>query len=272
MEPRVVGSSEAWSWVEKGSLLFGLQPLTWIVLVLIWVLAVSVPRYLVPFLGLEPALLLGFISLLIGPGLYGGAVYGASELDQGRRLRLRHLFRGFTGRGTILSLLILGLITIGIYILLLTIAIVLVVGPTYALTGWLPQTLFDISKGVMVAAVLVGSVFFAMALMTSIYAAPLVIFTRVKAFAALKSSFTVCVENWVPMLVFGLIVLVCALAVFILLLFVGYAASKVVLSFKSIGFLFIPFMGFVSFALASPLIAVTCCAIYASYKSVYERG
>jgi hypothetical protein len=110
---RAVPAGHGWNWIADGFDLFRRQPGAWIAIVIIAAL-IFIGLALIPVLG-------SLAGMVLSPVFAAGFVVACREEDEGRELRISHLFAGFRERfGTLVSI---GLIYLGI-----TVAIALVVG------------------------------------------------------------------------------------------------------------------------------------------------
>ncbi len=193
-----VDAGRGMAWIGHGWEIFKVAPGPWIGLAVVYFVLVIVVNF-VPFLG--PLAL----NLLM-PVLIGGIMLGCKSLDDGGELSVSHLFAGFSNNFG--NLVLVGLIYLGGFVAIMLIAFLLgtVVGVGAAFTG--------AGKMSFVPALLVGLVALlaliplAMALW---FAPALVIFHGVAPFEAMKTSFFTCLKNFVPFLLYGIVVFVLAI-------------------------------------------------------------
>lgn len=235
MEIRSVEAGMGWQWIADGFTLFRKNPLIWIVLCII-LLLFAVAMAAIPMLG-------QFVFTLLSPVLLAGLMTGCKALEQGEELEIAHLFAGFQKNPT-------PLITIGgVYLVgqVLIIGVAMLIGGSVMLDLLMGGKEFD--RALLMS--MMGSIMFAMLvamalsipLMMATWFAPLlVIFDDMPALAAMRLSFFACLKNFMPFLVYGIMLLVLAVV----------AA--------------IPFgLGFLV------LVPTLFASIYASYKNIFAR-
>ncbi|MEZ5585193.1 MAG: BPSS1780 family membrane protein [Candidatus Competibacteraceae bacterium] len=233
-----VDAGQGWNWIVEGWRLFIKAPGMWIVMLLIY-LGINIVLSFIPLVG-------ALATTLIAPALVGGMLYGAASLDRGEDLAIPHLFRAFQDQERLGPMLTLGALLLACYIVVgLIVAGVLFGGMIGggALSGNLSEEqLVGLALGaglIFALIVLVVSLLIAMALF---YAIPLVMLGGQSPWSAVQSSFSACLTNWLPLLVFGLVYLVLA-----------------ILAVIPIG------LGFLV------LMPVTFAAIYVSYRDVFPE-
>jgi len=234
MNIKKVNADAALGWLGEGWRLFKLNPGMWIALILVYLVIIVVLSF-IPFLG-------ALILALVTPALSTGLVHAARELDQGRDLAIEQLFAGLKEPKQRTPLLTLGAIYIGAGIVMLLVMFLLGGG---ALIGGMIAG-GEAAAGVaaaggaslMIVIALMLAVLIAMAF---VYAGPLVMFKSMPPVDSIKSSFNACVQNIVPLIVFGVILVV-----------LSFIAS-------------IPFL--LGWLVLGP---VAVGAIYASYKAILE--
>lgn len=230
-------AGSGWTWIVEGWRLFMKAPGTWIAIAVI---------ALVIFIGFA---LLGRISPLLGniassllaPVFAGGLMLGSRALDEGGELELGHLFAGFRTRFG-------NLIVVGAIYLALVLAIGLVVA---VITG---ASLFAMFGGgaaqnpaaaggavlTLVLAMLIGLALFVPVAMLIWFAPALVVLNQVAPVEALKQSWSGCVRNLVPFLIYGIVLFVLAIV----------ASLPILLGWLALG-------------------PVTITSIYTSYRDIY---
>ena len=235
-------AGRGWGWIVEGWQLFIKAPGVWIVILLIY-LAISVVLSLIPLVGM-----IG--HTLLNPVLAGGMLYGAAAQTRGETLEIAHLFQGFRDQERMGPLVMLGLFSVGGYILMFVVFMIFVGGsvatgialdstganvPNQAMGG----ILAGVGLIVMLIVITIG-ILIAMALF---YGVPLVMLGRQNAWEAVQASIAACWINWLPLLVLGLIYLV-----------------LVAVAIIPLGF---------GLLILGP---VTVGAIYASYQEVFEEA
>lgn len=202
-EGRVVGAGRGWDWIVEAFALFRRQPGMWIlIMVLAGILFVAIS--VIPLLG-------SLASTLLFPIFGAGLMLGCKALDQGGTLELAHLFAGFQHRTG-------DLVMVGVFnlvcgaIIALAAAAVIGGGVFMAIMhGGMTGAGISIASTLM-ALLLVAAL--ALPLSMAIWFAPaLIVLNELAPVAALKTSFSVCLKNWLPFLVYGVVLLIlCLLA------------------------------------------------------------
>lgn len=199
---RAVPAGHGWNWIAEGFDLFRRQPGAWIAIVVIAAL-IFIGLALVPVIG-------SLAGMVLAPVFAGGIVIACREQDQGRELKISHLFAGFRERfGALVSI---GFIYLGI-----TIAIALVVG---LLTGAGMWTL--LGSGANPAAVAGAGLTILLAFLVMLalllpvfmamwFAPALVVFHEQGPGEAMKASFIACLRNILPFLLYSAILFLLAI-------------------------------------------------------------
>jgi hypothetical protein len=198
---RGVAAGRGWDWIAAGWELFKKQAGMWIALVLV-AFVIFVVLAFIPFLG--------SIALTVLTPVFGaGIVIGCRAIEEGRELEISHLFAGFKEK-------LAPLATVGAIYLGATIAIVLVV---ILVAG---VSVFSVFRGggsepsfvALLTGLLAALVVLALMLpvvMAVWFAPPLIVFHDKGAVDAMQESFTGCLRNIVPFLVYGVVMLALAL-------------------------------------------------------------
>jgi len=191
-------------WITEGFALFRLNPLIWIVNLLIF-LAIATLLSLVPVVG-------AIASMLAQPVLVGGMLLGCQALERGQALRIEHLFDGF--RQNTQPLLMVGLFS-GVAYLLVGLLVFMVVGGALGLSvlGGLADQPALAMGGAMLGYVLSGLIGLALSVpiaMATWFAPALVVFGNRQALDAMQASFSACLRNMLPFLLYGVVALVLA--------------------------------------------------------------
>ena len=226
---RAVAAGNAFEWLKQGWAQFVAFPGAWIALTVV---------LLVIVLGLSIVAGVGVLAAhLLTPLLVAGMLLACEKVSRGESPAIADLFAGLREKSS--ALLMLGILYMAA--MLLIVAIVFVVGGT-SLSGLAMGS----SLGVGLA---FGGIFFALLLSLALsvplvmaiwFAPALVVFNHMTPRDALKASFTACLKNTLPFLVYGLLVLVLML----------FAALPV-------------FLGFLV------LLPVIAGSLYASYRDIF---
>lgn len=193
-------AASGWTWIVDAWTLFTRAPLPWILITIVFLVLTAVLNVL----GVIGAV----ASTVLGPVFTGGVMLGCRRLHEGGKLQVGDLFGGFrTGFGPLAA--------IGAISMLVAAAILLAAG---FLTGanlfaLMSETDPDVLRAAGVGILL--TVLIAMALMLPLamalwFAPPLVVLQNRGIGEALAQSFSACLTNVLPFLVYGLILLVLA--------------------------------------------------------------
>ena len=237
-----VDAGRGWGWIVEGWGLFVKAPGVWIVILLIY-LALSVVLSLIPFVGM-------IAHALLSPVLVGGMLYGSAMQARGEELEIGHLFQGFRDQARMGPLVMLGLISVAGYVLMALVFVVflgggMMMGAMMDSTGAgvPPEAMSGLFVGAGLVALLIVLLIGLGVAMALFYGIPLVMLAGQNAWPAVQASVAACWINMLPLLIFGLIYLVLAVV------------AAIPLGF---GFLV--------------LLPVTVCAVYASYREVFEEA
>lgn len=237
MQVQTVEAGKGLAWFGAGWQIFMRNPGMWVVGVIL-LLVMAAVLHLVPVLG-------PLLFTLLLPGLVGGMLHAARELAEGREMDISQFFIAFRENDMRNATLVLGAVLIGANILFMFLALVLA-GGGMGMVGMMHggnEHLLAAGFGIgMLLALLLMMVVGTLLTMALLYAVPLVMFAAAKPAAAMKSSFTACLVNILPLLLFSVVYLVLALV----------AALPL-----GLGFLI--------------LLPVTFGAIYASYRDIYVQ-
>ena len=187
-------ASHGWNWIAEGWELFKRQPGMWIGIVLI-AFVIFVGAAMIPIVG-------GLATTLFGPVFAAGIMIGCKALDTGGELELGHLFAGFKERtGTLVA--VGALYLAAVVVVMLVVGLMMGVGFT-AMMGGDPQAMA--AMGVtMLLAMLIMFALLLPAVMAIWLAAPLVVFHDHGAVDAMKGSFSGCLKNILPFLVYSIV-------------------------------------------------------------------
>ena len=202
---RGLEAGAGWQWIVEGWNLFLRAPLMWIVaLIIIFVIAAAVS--LVPIIG-------QIVFQLIQGVIAGGLMVACRALEKGGEFELEHLFAGFSKR--FVPLLLVGVIVLVGWIVIFLVFLAFVgVGLLGAFMTGDPELAIS-SGAVSLGSIMLGTLVM-LALMVPLLAAywfapALVMMHDVKPMAAMKASFFACFKNFVPFLVYGLVMGVAAI-------------------------------------------------------------
>jgi len=199
---RGVAAGRGWDWIAAGWELFKKQAGMWIALTLV-ALVIFVVLAFIPFLG-------SIASIVLTPVFGAGIVIGCRAIEEGRALEIGHLFAGFKEK-------LAPLATVGAIYLGAAIVIALVVGLATGasifamMSGHAPEVATPAAALTVVLALLIMLALLLPVMMAIWFAPPLVVFHGKGAVEAMQESFTGCLRNIVPFLVYGLVMLALSL-------------------------------------------------------------
>jgi hypothetical protein len=197
---RNMPAGNGWKWIVDGWTLFTRAPGMWIGITVIYLL-ISFAVACIPVLGTLASPVLNVIFT-------AGLLLGCRALDEGGELKVEHLFAGFQGR--LGSLIAAGLLYLAA-ILVVTLATGLAVGfKLYNIVSAGPVEAEQILDVVLLGAlaVLIWLALILPAVMAVWFAPALIVFRHLGAVQAMKASFVGCLRNFVPFLVYGLVLLI----------------------------------------------------------------
>lgn len=246
MVVRVVEAGRGWRWIVEGFALFRRSPLMWVVLVLVFFIALKL---------LMRISLLGLVAILLLPIFLVGMMEGCKALERDEKFQVGHLLIGF--RINVTPLITLG----GISLVgnLLIAMIIMAIGGDAMMTMMKyagqttipPEAVQSVQQAMSEATLAAGAgAILSLPLMMALWFAPLLVyFNGMKPPQAMLYSFWACWKNTLPFLVYGLI----ALAALMVVMPVAVASGQVDLSLWILAPVLIP-------------------SIYASYKDIFSAG
>jgi hypothetical protein len=199
-EGRGVPAGNGWRWIADAWTFMGDQRWTFIgVIILYWLLVVAVS--LVPGLG-------GLAVTLFAPVISGGIMLGCEAVRRGERIEVGHLFAGFQRHFG--KLVAVGAISLGLFVLV-GLVVLAIVGFSFAgtfLSGAQPDPGQLAGMGLtLLLAILVAMAISIPVYMLLWFAAPLIVIADLDVGTALTTSFSACLKNIVPFLVWGVMAL-----------------------------------------------------------------
>ena len=205
---RTVPAGQGVAWVGQGWKMFLQAPLMWVVNIVIFVVILTVIS-LVPFIG-------ALASYALNGLLCGGLMLGAHKLYGGQPLEAVDVFSGFKGP-IAKPLLIVGLfyMVAWLVIIITTAALFIVVlgvsGGIGAVMSGDSGALMGLMAGAGLGAIVVLLIVMALSIpifMAFWFAPALVALGGMAPAKALGASFTACLKNFIPFLLYGLVFLV----------------------------------------------------------------
>lgn len=197
LESRQVPAGNGWAWIVSGFNLFKANPVMWIVILLIY-LAIIIPISFIPIIG-------SIATTLLAPVFAAGMMWGCKALVLKQDLEINHLFEGF--KKNTAQLISVG----GVYMLSLLVIMVMVVLTLDKGTIELLMKGQEVSQeqaSIMMLPMLIAMLFILPVLMAYWYAPVLVGLHNLTVMEAMKLSFTACLKNMLPFLLYGLIFMV----------------------------------------------------------------
>lgn len=233
MEMRTVAAGRGWEWLVEGFRIFRKQPLTWIalvaVMIVIWIASMMIP-------------MIGPLAIsLLSPVFFAGLMLACRSTDQDAESEFSQLFAPFKTHAS-------PLVTVGgIYLVgnIITVGIVFAVAGGAALPALMGKTGGDIEtlraavRSLMLG-LTVGMLVFLPVLMAVWFAPLLIVFHNTSPVAAMQTSFTACWRNTLPLLIYGIAIIVLWIIATIPLM-----------------------LGLIV------LLPVLACSVYASYKDIF---
>jgi len=196
--PQALPAGRGVEWFKQGWALFALNPGLWIGIYIVFMGIILVTAF-IPIVG-------SIAQSVMYPLFGAGLAAGCDALRRGQPLEFNHLFAGFSRNSG--QLLLVG----AIYLVGIIIVLVIAFVPTIGLIGGMafmgagdPDALI----GAIGMPLLIGMLIYMallMPLLMCIWFAPaLVILDDMQAVDAIKASFTGCLRNLVPFLIYGLV-------------------------------------------------------------------
>jgi uncharacterized membrane protein/ribosomal protein L32 len=195
--PHGVSAGNGFKWIGKGWWHFTQSPISWIAVLIVWLVLTFVVS-LIPFLG---ALAVNILT----PVLIAGLMIGCSEQDHGEDFTVSHLFSGFANNGG-------QAIMVGVFYLIFM--ILFVVGFVALMFGNIGEiaaqqanpeamAMMVMSPSFLIA-ILVASLLFIPVMMAYLFAPALVALDDMSAWEAMKASFMGCLKNILPLFLYSL--------------------------------------------------------------------
>jgi len=202
---RSLDAERGLDWISRGWASFTLAPGQWIIMVLVMIV-ISACVNIVPVIG---NLLSPFVSALLA----GGMLHGARRLQTEGRMETADLFAMLSHRA-LGPLLIVAAIYLGLSIAATLVAVLAAIatGGMSLLTNALESDASAlVAGGSMLIAVLMGALILLCALATLMamywFAIPLIVFDAVEPWRAMKTSLSACCSNILPLLVYGVLIM-----------------------------------------------------------------
>jgi uncharacterized membrane protein len=205
-DPQSRPIGHGWQWIRRGFWHFRQNPLAWIITLVVWVV-LSVVLSLVPFIG-------SLVVTLVSPVILAGLMLGCAAQEHGDDFELSHLFAGFSS--SVAQLMLVGLLYLVGFIAIGFVLAMVSGGVIVGMLGGM-DAMQNAGPGAVASAMGVGSVLLlilvafglSIPLMMAYWFAPaLIAMEGMSALSAMKLSFSGCVRNILPFLLYGVLALV----------------------------------------------------------------
>ena len=201
-EGRALPSGAGIEWLRQGWRLYLRQPGMWVGLSLLFFLVYAAAG-VVPFVG-------GVVTMLFSPAMFAGLLIACRDLEGGREIEVAHLFAGFRERAG--PLIALGALYLAAMAAVMLVAFLLVgAGAAALFVGGGRAGAEGAGAAIVVGVLIVVGLVMPVAIAFWM-ATPLVLFHDARAADALRSSFLGCLKNWLPFLVYSLVLAALAIA------------------------------------------------------------
>ncbi|WP_206441547.1 BPSS1780 family membrane protein [Amphritea opalescens] len=191
--PSSVPMGNGWRWLASGFNHFKQNPVAWIVAIIVWVILSTI-------LSIIPVI--GSVGItLLSPVITAGFMLGCQAQEEGDDFRVGHLFSGFSNN--VGQLILVGLL----YLVAIFVAMMLVIGGFFLTVGS-DMGSFGQDMSVMVLPMLIGLLLIVPVVMAYWFAPALVALNGLSAITAMKMSFSACLKNMLPGLLYSIIAII----------------------------------------------------------------
>lgn len=198
-----VAAGNGWQWIADAWGYFMRQPGMWIAVIVIF-LVLFVIMGAIPILG-------SIAAPLLAPVFAGGIAIGCRAQREGGELEIGHLFAGFKHNAG--KLVLIGVFNL-VAFLIIGVIIALIAGASLfaiMMGGQLEPGRVAASAGGLILAALVGLALAVPVYMAIWFAPSLVALNDLDTLPAIKASFSACLRNIVPFLLYGVIMFALAI-------------------------------------------------------------
>lgn len=193
-------AGNGWGWIGDGWRMFMKAPGIWIAIVIVMMVIAIVSNF-IPFIG--PIAL-----MVLTPVFAGGMMLGCRALDEGKELEFRHLFAGFqTQLGNLATL---GAIYFGLMLVIMLVVGAITGAGMFAMLGGGAQdpAALGAAFATFALGMLLGFALTVPVAMLLWFAPALVVLNQIAPVEALKQSWSGCLKNIVPFLIYGVVLFV----------------------------------------------------------------
>ncbi len=262
LTPSKVENSHGWLWIKNAFGMLFRQPLTWAMMMSLFLII------LFPLVSINP---FGFLVIaILTPIFHGGILLGAQQQKEGGKARISHLFHGFSRN--ISQLLLVGLANLVFWTALTIITLLGITKITLHATGQNTLVIFPsiVQDLPLYLAGLIGLAMIAVVLLMACWFAPcLITLDKSSAFAGFRMSFKAVRMNGLAFMIYGLAIFFLGLLFFF---FYGAAAALFSLLLGSEHIFLSMLLPTVSAALvAIPMTAVLPLSVYTGYRDIFHR-
>jgi uncharacterized membrane protein len=197
-------AGNGWAWIADGWRMFMKAPGIWIAIVIV-MMVIAFAANFIPFIG-------PIAMMVLTPVFVGGLMLGCRALDEGGELEFRHLFAGFQGQTG--NLVVLGAIYFGLMlVIMLVVGLITGAGMFAMMSGGGAQNPGAVGAaiGTMAIGLLLGLALTVPVAMLLWFAPALVVLNQVAPVDAIKQSWSGCLKNIVPFLIYGVVLFVLAI-------------------------------------------------------------
>lgn len=206
-DPKAAAAERGWDWIAGGWKLFTVAPVIWIIDLVI-LFAIFFMIGLIPLLG-------NVASNVLYPVFGAGLMLTARAAAQGETPEVSQLFGGFKERAGALMLVgllnLVGVIAITCLVAAIGMVMFGMSGLFSALLGGDKAGMVALVSSLSLSVLILGLLFVALYLplvMAGWFAPALVLFHGMEPLAAMKLSFRACLRNFIPYLLWGVIMLI----------------------------------------------------------------
>lgn len=203
-EGQAVGAGNGWQWIVDAWELFRRQPGMWIAIIVVFLVIFFVIG-LIPFIG-------SLAAALLGPVFAGGIAIGCQALRDGGELEIGHLFAGFKEHTA--KLVMIGVFNLLAWVVIAVIILALVGGSVFAVMMGAGDSAAGRGAAAGMSILLASLIGLALGVpvyMAIWFAPALVALNDFEPLRAIKASFGACLKNFVPFLLYGVVLFALAI-------------------------------------------------------------